>query len=105
MTPTTMSAVRAYGPDPGTLNLEQVPVPKAGPGEVLVAVRATAVTAGELSWSDTWPLIPAHDLSGVVAEVRDGVTDLRVGDEVLLEILRAGTWMIQRKGEQSNDRV
>ena len=31
--------------------------------------------------------------------------NLRVGDEVLLEILRAGTWMIQRKGEQSNDRV
>ena len=31
--------------------------------------------------------------------------NLRVGDEVLLEILRAGTWMIQRKGEQNNDRV
>ena len=81
MTPTTMSAVRAYGADPGTLTLERVPVPKAGPGEVLVAVHATAVTAGELTWSDTWPLIPAHDLSGVVAEVGDGVTDLRVGDE------------------------
>ncbi len=26
--------------------------------------------------------------------------NLRVGDEVLLEILRDGTWMIQRKGEQ-----
>ncbi len=82
MTPNTMSAVRAYGADPGTLTFERVPVPKAGPGEVLVAVHATAVTAGELSWSDTWPLIPAHDLSGVVAEVGDGVTDLRVGDEV-----------------------
>jgi ABC-type Fe3+/spermidine/putrescine transport system ATPase subunit len=31
--------------------------------------------------------------------------DMRVGDELLLEILRAGTWLIQRKGEQSNDRV
>jgi NADPH:quinone reductase-like Zn-dependent oxidoreductase len=78
----TMSAVRAYGGDPSTLTNERVPIPTAGPGEVLVAVHATAVTAGELSWSDTWPLIPAHDLSGVVAELGAGVTDLRIGDEV-----------------------
>ena len=81
-TPTTMSAVRAYGADPGTLTFERVPVPQAGPGEVLVAVHATTVTAGELSWSDSWPIIPAHDLSGVVADVGDGVTDLRRGDDV-----------------------
>ena len=79
MTPNTMSAVRAYGTGPGALTFERVPVPKAGPGEVLVAVHATAVTAGEFEPSDSWPIIPAHDLSGVVAEVGDGVTDLRLG--------------------------
>ena len=31
--------------------------------------------------------------------------NMRVGDEVVVEIPRVGTWMIQRKGEQSNDRV
>jgi NADPH:quinone reductase-like Zn-dependent oxidoreductase len=77
-----MQAVRAYRGDPGSLTYESVPRPVPGPGEVLVAVRATAVTADELTWSDSWPVIPAHDLSGVVAEVGAQVTDLSTGDEV-----------------------
>lgn len=78
----TMYAVRAHSAEPTDLRYEQVPTPIPGPGEVLVAVHATAVTAGELSWSDEWPLIPAHDLSGVVADLGPQVTDLAAGDEV-----------------------
>jgi NADPH:quinone reductase-like Zn-dependent oxidoreductase len=78
----SMYAVRAYGAEPTDLRYERVPTPIPGPGEVLVAVHATAVTAGELSWSDEWPLIPAHDLSGVVAELGPRVTELAAGDEV-----------------------
>jgi NADPH:quinone reductase-like Zn-dependent oxidoreductase len=78
----TMYAVRAHSAEPTDLRYEQVPTPSPGPGEVLVAVHATAVTAGELSWSDEWPLIPAHDLSGVVAELGAQVTNLAAGDEV-----------------------
>jgi NADPH:quinone reductase-like Zn-dependent oxidoreductase len=78
----SMYAVRAHSAEPTDLRYEQVPTPIPGPGEVLVAVHATAVTAGELSWSDEWPLIPAHDLSGVVAELGPGVTDLAAGDVV-----------------------
>jgi NADPH:quinone reductase-like Zn-dependent oxidoreductase len=78
----TMYAVRAYSAEPTDLRYEQVPTPSPGPGEVLVAVHATAVTAGELSWSDEWPLIPAHDLSGAVAEFGAQVTDLAAGDQV-----------------------
>lgn len=83
MNPTrSMYAVRAYGADPSDLRYEPVPRPVPGPGEVLVAVNATAVTADELSWSDEWPLIPAHDLSGVVAELGPQTTGLALGDEV-----------------------
>jgi len=83
MMPTeTMHAVLAHGGDPTSLTYETVARPTPGPGEVLIAVHATAVTAGELAWSDTWPLIPAHDVSGVVAGVGEDVTDLTVGDEV-----------------------
>ncbi len=89
--PATMQAILAHGRDPANLAYGTVPVPSAGPGEVLVAVHATAVTAGELSWPDTWPVIPLHDVSGVVAEVgkvgdvgdvREGVSDVRIGDEL-----------------------
>jgi NADPH:quinone reductase-like Zn-dependent oxidoreductase len=77
-----MHAVRAHGADPSELRYEPVPRPVPGVGEVLVAVHATAVTAGELSWSDEWPLIPAHDMSGVVVELGPQATGLAVGDEV-----------------------
>jgi NADPH:quinone reductase-like Zn-dependent oxidoreductase len=60
-----------------------VPVPAAG--EVLVAVHAAAITLDELTWDETWartPVIPSHEVSGVVAETASGVTDLKPGDEV-----------------------
>jgi NADPH:quinone reductase-like Zn-dependent oxidoreductase len=78
----TMYAMRASSPDPASLTGENVPVPDPGPGELLVRVRATAITAGELSWPEDWPAIPCHDLSGVVAAAGDGADDWRSGDEV-----------------------
>ena len=78
----TMRAMRASSPDPASLTSQSVPVPDPGPGELLVEVRATAVTAGELTWPESWPAIPCHDLSGVVAATGDGVTGWRPGDEV-----------------------
>jgi NADPH:quinone reductase-like Zn-dependent oxidoreductase len=68
--------------DPDSLACGTVPVPDPGPGEVLVEVHATAVTAGELTWPESWPAIPCHDLSGVVAETGSGVPGWRPGDEV-----------------------
>jgi NADPH:quinone reductase-like Zn-dependent oxidoreductase len=88
----TMMALRAHkqgGPE--QLVYEQAPVPEPGPGEVLVAVRAAAITFAELTWPDTWtgrdgagrtPVIPSHEVSGIVAARGEGVTDLDVGDEV-----------------------
>jgi len=78
----TMRAVLAYGSDPATLTYETLAVPEPAAGEVLVAVHATAITAGELAWPDATPFIPAHDVSGVVAGVGDQVADLRRDDQV-----------------------
>ncbi|WP_431278671.1 NADP-dependent oxidoreductase [Leifsonia poae] len=69
---------------------EEAPRPHPGPGEISVAVRAASITFDELTWTETWesegvdrtPIIPAHEFSGVVAEVGDGVTDVAVGDSV-----------------------
>ncbi len=78
----TMRAMRASGPDPASLACETIPVPEPGPGELLVEVQATAVTAGELTWPESWPAIPCHDLSGVVAAAGPGVGGWATGDEV-----------------------
>jgi NADPH:quinone reductase-like Zn-dependent oxidoreductase len=77
-----MTAMRVASPDPASLAREIVPVPHPGPGEVLVEVRATAITAAELTWPENWPAIPCHDLSGVVAALGGGVTGWQPGDEV-----------------------
>src|SRR5215510_8664128 len=76
-----MRAMRAASPDPASLTRQSVPVPEPGPGELLVEVRATAVTADELTWPETWPAIPCHDLSGVVAAAGRGVTGWQPGEE------------------------
>jgi NADPH:quinone reductase-like Zn-dependent oxidoreductase len=87
-----MMALRAHvrgGPE--QLVYEQAPVPVPGPGEALVAVHAAAITFAELTWDLSWttrdgrdrtPVIPAHEMSGTVAEIADGATGVAVGDEV-----------------------
>jgi NADPH:quinone reductase-like Zn-dependent oxidoreductase len=88
---TEMTALRAHrrgGPE--VLVVERAPVPAPAPGEVLVAVRAAAITFDELTWEETWtrdgvsrtPVIPSHEVSGVVAEITSGVQDFAPGDEV-----------------------
>jgi propanol-preferring alcohol dehydrogenase len=63
-------------------------VPIALPGEVLVKVRACGVCRtdlhlvdGELPHADV-PVVPGHEVIGVVETVGDGVTRLAVGDRV-----------------------
>ena len=63
-------------------------VPVALPGEVLVRVRACGVCRtdqhivdGELADGDI-PVIPGHEVVGLVEAVGDGVTHLAVGDRV-----------------------
>ncbi|RPE37752.1 NADPH:quinone reductase-like Zn-dependent oxidoreductase [Streptomyces sp. Ag109_O5-1] len=92
---TTMQAVRAHkrgGPE--QLVYESAPRPAPAAGEVLVSVHAASITNGELAWDATWtdsfdgtgsdrtPVVPSHEVSGVVAELGSAVTGLAVGDEV-----------------------
>jgi NADPH:quinone reductase-like Zn-dependent oxidoreductase len=76
----TMRAVRLY--DAG-LVVEEIEVPLPREGEALVRVHAAAITRDELTWpADRLPAIPSYELSGVVAQVAEGVHDAAVGDEV-----------------------
>jgi hypothetical protein len=71
---------------------EHAPAPSAGPGEVLIAVHAAAITFAELTWDLEWttsdgmdrtPVIPSHEMSGIVAGLGLGVAGLAAGDEVI----------------------
>ena len=87
-----MKAIRIHGRGgPDHLVYDEVSKPHPGPREVLVRVAAAGIIVNELKWDVTYqtaageprPLpIPGRDLSGVVAEVGAGVTDVAVGDAV-----------------------
>jgi NADPH:quinone reductase-like Zn-dependent oxidoreductase len=88
-----MKAVRfdEYG-GVDVLEVREVEDPVAGPGRVLVAVKAAGINPGEIGiregrlherWPATFPSGEGTDLAGMVQAVGDGVTDFAVGDEVL----------------------
>jgi NADPH:quinone reductase-like Zn-dependent oxidoreductase len=89
----TMMALRAHARGgPEQLVYEQAPAPTAGPGEALIAVHAAAITFAELIWDLEWttrdgkdrtPVIPSHEMSGVVAGLGADVAGLAAGDEVI----------------------
>jgi NADPH:quinone reductase-like Zn-dependent oxidoreductase len=63
------------------LNVEEVEAPSPRPGEVLVRVRAAAITRGELEWPvDRLPAIPSYELSGVLVDSGDEVYALTPSD-------------------------
>ncbi|WP_315714757.1 MULTISPECIES: alcohol dehydrogenase AdhP [unclassified Bradyrhizobium] len=84
----TMKAavVKAFGKP---LDIEDVPIPVPGPGELLVKVKACGVCHTDLhAASGDWPVkpvppfIPGHEAAGIVAALGPGVTDFKVGDAV-----------------------
>jgi NADPH:quinone reductase-like Zn-dependent oxidoreductase len=86
-----MKAIRIHEPvGIEGLVYEEAPDPVPAVGDVLVKVHACGVTPTELDWPiwtdragrDRAPVIPAHELSGVVVAVGYGTTGPDVGDEV-----------------------
>ncbi|WP_028918087.1 alcohol dehydrogenase AdhP [Pseudoxanthomonas sp. J35] len=84
----TMKAavVHAFGQP---LRIEEVPVPRPGPGELLVKIEACGVchtdlhaAGGEWPVKPQPPFIPGHEGVGYVAAVGAGVSHVREGDRV-----------------------
>src|SRR5690625_2154036 len=96
-----MRAVVCHGPE--DYRLEERPVPKPGPGEVLVKVEAVRICASDvkcysgaaLFWGDDQregycqpPVIPGHEFVGRVVELGPGAQEkygLEVGDLAISE--------------------
>jgi L-iditol 2-dehydrogenase len=87
--PETMLAAVLYGQE--DVRIEQVPVPHAGPGELVVRVSAALTCGTDLKVFRRGyhakmiqpPALFGHELAGVVAEIGDGVTNFAVGDRVV----------------------
>lgn len=79
-----MRAVRLHAAGgPEALELDALPRPEPGAGEVLVRVHAAALTRDELTWPlDRLPAIPSYELSGAVVALGEGVEDVSVGEAV-----------------------
>lgn len=75
---------------PETLVLDEVPMPRAGSGQVVIAVRAVGVNYPDVliiqdqyQFKPQRPFSPGGEVAGVVHEVGAGVTTLKTGDRVL----------------------
>ncbi len=73
---------------PGDLRLEDVPTPTAGPGELLLRMRATATCGTDAKiWRHGHPRLDppqiiGHELAGEVTALGEGTTGFAVGDRV-----------------------
>jgi NADPH2:quinone reductase len=80
---------RAYGA-PDSLTLEDIPSPKAGPGEVVAKVHACAlnfpdllVIANKYQFPAKLPFTPGGEICATVTQVGEGVATLSPGDKVI----------------------
>lgn len=72
---------------PRSYSVTDVPVPEAAPGEVRIKVDQVGVCGTDLhihegDFNAVFPLIPGHELVGVVDQLGEGATGLRLGEQV-----------------------
>ena len=80
---------KQFGP-PESLVVEDLPSPQAGPGEVVVSVRAASVNFPDVliiqnkyQFKPPLPFSPGSELAGTVKEVGPGVKGYKPGDKVI----------------------
>ncbi len=80
---------KAWGP-PETLVVEEVADPVAGPGQVVIDVKAagvnfpdTLIIEKKYQFVPELPFSPGGEVAGIVEAVGEGVTGVKVGDRVL----------------------
>ncbi|MFI7320928.1 S-(hydroxymethyl)mycothiol dehydrogenase [Streptomyces venezuelae] len=71
------------------VRIETIVVPDPGPGEAVVKIQACGVCHTDLHYreggiNDDFPFLLGHEAAGVVESVGEGVTEVAVGDFVIL---------------------
>ena len=96
-----------YG-GPEVLEWKDVPDPEPGPNDAVVEVKASAV-----NYNDIWgrsgapqevplPHISGSDAAGIVTQIGDAVTDVKIGDEVVVHCGRPARGNKEGEGQQYN---
>jgi L-iditol 2-dehydrogenase len=84
--PSTMRAVVYRGVN--DMRVETVPVPRIGPGELLVKVATCGICGTDLkkihTGSHSAPRIFGHEMAGTIVAVGQGMTRFAVGDRVMV---------------------
>jgi NADPH2:quinone reductase len=80
---------KQFGP-PDSLLVEDLPSPRAGPGEVVISVKAASlnfpdvlIIQNKYQFKPPLPFSPGSELAGVVKEIGPGVQRWRAGDKVI----------------------
>jgi 2-desacetyl-2-hydroxyethyl bacteriochlorophyllide A dehydrogenase len=91
----------------GDLRVEEVPVPRAGPGEVVIRVARCGICGTDLHImrgsfpAPNLPLTLGHEFAGEIAEIGDGVAHVAVGDRATADInIACGTCFFCRRGHK-----
>jgi len=81
-----------FAKDPYSVELRELPVPKIGDEDVLLAVEAVGICGNDLhqytgkhGWPVNYPVVLGREFSGVVCEVGSRVPSFRKGDRVVSE--------------------
>jgi NADPH:quinone reductase-like Zn-dependent oxidoreductase len=77
----------------GALTVETRPVPRPGPGQVLIKVRAAGVNP--VDWKSAGRrlgMVPGTDVSGTIDTLGEGVTEWKVGEPVLGFARQSGSY-------------
>ena len=106
--------VREFG-GPDVMKIEDTPPPSAGPGQIVIRVRAvgvnpvdTYIRSGLYARKPALPYTPHADIAGTVESIGGGVTRVKPGDRVYAymvdgggaELARAEEWQVQRLPER-----
>ncbi|MCR9214286.1 MAG: NADPH:quinone oxidoreductase family protein [Proteobacteria bacterium] len=85
--------IHEFGPYQETAKFEELPVPKPGPGEVVIRNKAAGISfatslkiAGKYQRRDPLPYVPGTEGAGIIHEIGEGVTRVAVGDHVMCNL-------------------
>src|SRR4051812_27901213 len=87
------------------VRIETIIVPDPGSGEAVVDVQACGVCHTDLHYreggiNDEFPFLLGHEAAGVVSAVGEGVTNVAVGDYVILNWRAVcGEWPARAQGQ------
>jgi 6-hydroxycyclohex-1-ene-1-carbonyl-CoA dehydrogenase len=103
-----MKAAVFHGPEKG-LKIEDIPVPKTGPDQILVKVAACGVCHTDLHYLEHGvptfkkpPIVLGHEASGTIETVGAAVTRFQKGQRVLIPaVLTCGRCVFCRMGREN----